>query len=372
MGQRLFKVIFFIALMVSVFFCSVSSVALADEDVGEFIGYIDTEENTQYFDLTPLADLEEDDYTGSALFQVLSQRGSMYFQYAYNDSSADRSDFLGAYVAPVYITIGFQVERGHTYSGAVSLVGSTNVDLDDNFMSSTNATAAHISSFVFNGYEEVSPESIDVSIYPVLVYQDDGEADYTININFNNYQSTYDGYVYVNVCMNFELSTMVVNSKSEWWLQRSIAVINTHATDWAGTLKDYATEAIVDSDGSLISNQTQQQQQIADQQSQQSAQQHENLVNGYDNVANDSMLSDKNSVLQGFEQQQDDAINSGQQHVADFSAQYDTAIFSSMAPSFALVSMMFNSLWNGMGQFSTVLIIGLVLCVAGYILKLKH
>lgn len=139
---------------------------------------------------------------------------------------------------------------------------------------------------------------------------------------------------------------------------------------WTATLPtEYNEGGIITEQGALD---REQQKQIADQQAQQSQQQHENLVNGYDNADNNSMLSDKNSVLQGFEQQQNQAISSGQQHISDFSAQYDTAIFSSMAPSFALVSTMFNTLWNGMGQFSTVLIIGLVLCVAGYILKLKH
>ena len=369
MGQRLFKAIYFIVLIVSVSFCF-SFTALADETSSgdELVAYVDTVENTQYFDLSVVADLMEDDYTGSAVFQVLSQRGSMYFQYqAINGSGYN---YLGAYVVPVYLTIGFQVEMGHTYSGAVSLPCHTKISLDDNFNEGIDSNLSVISSCVFSGYTEISPESVDVSLYPVLGANN--EFDYTVNINFNNYQSTFNGYVYCNVILNFDMSTTVYNNYKQNWTQRSVAVVNTHATDWAGTLKDFATDAIIDSDGSLIKNQTIQQQQIANQQSQQSAQQHDNLVNGYDNAANDSMLADKNSVLQGFEQQQDQAISGGQQYVADYSSSFSTALLQAMAPAFMMISTWFNDLWSGMGNFSTVPVVGLMLCVAGYILKLKH
>lgn len=377
MRLRLFKAISCVALMLSVFFC-ISFPVLADETVSseeELVGFIDSYANVQTFNLAPLADLEEDDYTGAALFQVLSQRASMYFQYqgfTFKDQGYSKAEgnYMGAYKLPVYLTIGFQVERGHTYSGAVSLTGNTVASLDENFKDNVDSNQTYIGSFVFSGYDEVSPESVDVSVYPVIVAGSD--ADYTININFNNYQSTFDGYVYVNVTLHFDLATIIYSSKNPWWVQRSVAVVNTHASDWAGTLKDYPTNAIVDSDGSLIYNQTVQQQQIADQQAQQSEQQHNSLINGYDNAANDNMLSDKNSVLKGFEQQQDQAMSNGQQYVADFSANYDTAPLQAMAPAFMMISTWFNDLWGGMGNFSTVLIVGLMLCVAGYILKLKH
>ena len=377
MRQRLIKAIFGIALSVSVFFCSygfahAEETSESEEDI---VAYIDSNPNLQTFDLSPLRELEEDDYTGGALFQVLSQRASMYFQYqgfTFKDQGYSKAEgnYMGAYKLPVYLTIGFQVERGHTYTGSVSLTGSTVASLDDDFLYQMDSNQTYIGSFVFSGYDEVSPESVDVSVYPVIVAG--SEADYTININFNNYQATYDGYVYCNLTLNFDLATIIYSSTNPWWVQRSVAVVNTHASDWAGTLKDYPTEVITDSTGSLISNQTQQQQQIADQQAQQSAQQHQDLVNGYDNAANDTMLADKNSVLQGFEQQQDQAIDSGQQYVADFSANYDTAPLQAMAPAFMMISTWFNDLWGGMGNFSTVLIVGLMLCVAGYILKLKH
>lgn len=365
MRQRLIKAIFCIALSVSVFFCF-SSLSLADEvDTvsDEVVTFFSVEGVSEEYDFSLLADLDEDDYTGSALFQVLSQKTHLTFLHTGLNPWTEKYHLVSVQSVPVYLTIGFQVERGHTYSGAVITKGTTKL---------TSQITSTIESFTLEDVSFVSPDDIDVSMYPVLIYPSDIEASYTFNINFNNFQATYDGYVYINVVMHYNLQLSNSEALHAGYYPASGVVANTHASDWAGTLKDYATDAIIDSDGSLIKNQTIQQQQIADQQAQQSAQQHDNLVNGYDNAANDNMLADKNSVLQGFEQQQDQAISGGQQYVADYSSSFSTAPLQAMAPAFMMISTWFNDLWSGMGNFSTVLVVGLMLCVAGYILKLKH
>lgn len=365
MRQRLIKAIFFIALSVSVFFCSYGF-AYAEETTEseeDLVAYIDSNANTQFFDLSPLADLEEDDYTGGALFQVLSQRASMYFQYqgfTFKDQGYSKAEgnYLGAYKLPVYLTIGFQVERGHTYSGAVSLVGSTAASLDEDFLYQMDTDQTYIGSFVFSGYDEVSPESVDVSVYPVLIYG--SEADYTININFNNYQSTFDGYVYVNLTLHFDLATIIYSSNNPWWVQRSVAVVNTHATDWAGTLKDYPTNAIVDSDGSLIHNQTIQQQQIAEQQAQQSAQQHENLVNGYDNSQDKANQEFFDSVLSTHESQEHALLEEAMTNVSD--VEMDLSWVDRLTATFSFIRTVFMAIVTASGDFG--ILITVTLCFA--------
>lgn len=381
--QRLSKVIYCIALSVSVFFCTFMTV-LADETEettteqsgselqdGDIAGQVVVEGASQEFDLSIAAELGSYDYTG--VTSIHTQKTYGWVQYS-NLVGSDINAYHGLYTFDTSVPVLFRmaVERGHTYSGQIYFM------LHVNFPDLTNEgiTKAYRGVNISGFEQQSSYDGVSVSYYGFVNFGDggySGTCDVTVCVTFDNFQPTFSGDLNVNSMFNIsggvQVRTTVGNTlTAAIWPVFACTV----STDWAGELYDYPTDAIIDSDGTLIKNQTIQQQQIADQQAQQSAQQHDNLVNGYDNAANDSMLADKNSVLQGFEQQQDDAINSGQQHVADFSAQYDTAIFSSMAPSFALVSTMFNTLWNGMGQFSTVLIIGLVLCVAGYILKLKH
>lgn len=129
---------------------------------------------------------------------------------------------------------------------------------------------------------------------------------------------------------------------------------------------------IVSSIDSNAQKQMEQQQQIADQQAEQSKKQHDELVGGYDSSSNDAMLSDKNQQLLDYEAKQDAAFDSANAGVMDFQQHYDTSVFVNLAPSFALISIWFNSLWGGMGSYSVVLVISLALCVAGYILKIKH
>lgn len=123
---------------------------------------------------------------------------------------------------------------------------------------------------------------------------------------------------------------------------------------------------------SIAQQEMKQQQEIAAAQASQSAEQHENLVNGYDNTANNAMLQDKGNQLAAYEASQDAAFDSGQKYVTDFSSQYSTSAFTSLSPSFILLSGWFNRLWSGLGNFTSILTVALVLCVAGYILKIKH
>lgn len=118
--------------------------------------------------------------------------------------------------------------------------------------------------------------------------------------------------------------------------------------------------------------QMQQQQEIAAAQASQSAKQHEQAINGYDNEANNAMLQDKGSQLAAYEASQGAAFDTGQKYVMDFSTNYSTSAFHNLSPSFILLSGWFNRLWSSLGNFTSILAVALVLCVAGYILKIKH
>lgn len=336
MRQKLIKVILIVILSVSVFF-SFNLVAFADDSIAEdWDGYFE-------FDSSPVMMVEF----------VASNN--------LNNSTAYTGKWSGSTTARLTIR---GLQQGYSYTG----FGYIDVPYERMYY---DQTALYSTANIFCT-DVLTPDGISISFFQI--HSSDASLSQTLRIYFyfnNYYHVPKENYAIVSFVTNIEQGVTTTSGGS---IQAYYFRSAPDDYDWAGTItfQPLNADPNISDVYYMGEQQMQQQQQIADQQAQQSAQQHDNLVNGYDNAANDSMLADKNSVLQGFEQQQHDAINSGQQYVADFSAQYDTAIFSSIAPSFALVSTMFNTLWNGMGQFSTVLIIGLVLCVAGYILKLKH
>lgn len=369
MRQRLFKAISCIALMVSVFFCNPLNV-LADDSFG---GDIVVEGVSQEYDLSTLAELGPNDYTG--VTSIHTQTSYAFYEWSNRNLGDPFENFehFTNFTVDVPVNFRLDVERGHTYSGQVYF--QLHVTFPD---PSTSQFVWRYSFVGLGGFEQQSLyDGITVSYYGFVNFgtvMNSGTCDVMLCVTFDNYQPTFTGTLNVNSSFELvgSLQTMKSPSGQNYAGIPRLYCPCSVSSDWAGELYDYSTDVIVDSDGSLIKNQTIQQQQIANQQSQQSAQQHDNLVNGYDNAANDNMLADKNSVLKGFEQQQDQAMSDGQQYVADFSANYDTAPLQAMAPAFMMISTWFNDLWGGMGNFSTVLIVGLMLCVAGYILKLKH
>lgn len=127
----------------------------------------------------------------------------------------------------------------------------------------------------------------------------------------------------------------------------------------------YSTDSRLYSDSSPIVD-------AIDALAEQSKKQHEEIKDGYDNSNDNAMLEDKNQQLTDFEAIQGSAFDSANAGVADFHSSYDTTVFTNLTPSFALIAVWFNTLWSGMGSFSVVLTVSLVLCVAGYILKIKH
>lgn len=397
--QRLSKVICFIALVISVFFGSFS-VAFADDSdsvglqEGDIVGGVEFTDASQTFDLSLAAELGPYDYVGAT--SIHTQKSYAWLKWS-NYTGNTISAWHGAYTFDASIPVLFRldVERGHTYSGQIEFM--LHMEFPD--INTLNDHQYQYMRVSLSDFEQQSKfEGITVSYWGFTnfsSYSTSGTCDVTVCINFDNYQPTFTDTLNINSMFNLTGHIVCLDTVPNTNTANVFPVINCSvSTDWAGELYDYPTDAIVDSDGSLIKNQTeqqaqislqemqqqsqisqqemQQQQQIADQQAQQSAQQHDDLVNGYDNAANDNMLADKNSVLQGFEQQQDQAISNGQQYIADFSANYDTAPLQAMAPAFMMISTWFNSLWGGMGNFSSVLIVGLMLCVAGYVLKLKH
>lgn len=339
MRQRLFKAVCCIALMVSVFLVSFST-AFADE-------------------------LDINDYDPD-----FSSGDNVTRNVIITNTYSNRA------VGEAYISnyCQFVLKGGFVYTGRLSV----------KFGLVCNP-ASFVGGYTTNAIDySVTCSSPEVGVAYRLDASDNDEYAIYADLSFNGFYCESDLPITASLSMFLQCAGDVSNVSSVTYFLGTVTLLSAGdyvSSDWTASLpSDYNVGGVItdaanqqmQQQSQISQQEMQQQQQIANQQSQQSAQQHENLVSGYDNAANDSMLADKGSVLQGFEQQQDQAISSGQQHVADFSAQYDTAIFATMAPSFALVSTMFNTLWNGMGQFSTVLIIGLVLCVAGYILKLKH
>lgn len=145
-----------------------------------------------------------------------------------------------------------------------------------------------------------------------------------------------------------------------------------YISDNVGAFIDNSTTTIINNADDNNKAVMEQQQQIADQQAEQSRQQHNEQLRGYDNSSDNAMLDNKNQELTDLENMQDSAFDSANAGVIDYQKNYDVTPFVNLAPSFALIQVWFTLLWSGIGPFAPVLAVSLSLCVAGYIIKIKH
>ena len=286
MRQRLIKAIFCVALSVFVFFCTPVA-GLADEiEEGNVCGEIVIEGSSQEYDLSTMAELGENDYTGSTSIHTQTSYGLMTFTNTVGNEVQSYQGLM-SFDVPVPVLFRMAVERGHTYSGQIWFV--LHMDFPAN---TTDGTYRYKTIMLKDVHQQSFYDGVTVSYYGFQnmgMNSVSGECSVVVTVTFDNFQPTFTGDLNVN--SNFTLSGVTQRTDYTQETFSSVPMFKVTcsvSSDWAGELYDYDTDAIVDSDGSLIKNQTIQQQQIADQQAQQSQQQHQDLVSGYDNAGNDS------------------------------------------------------------------------------------
>lgn len=346
MRRGFFKIIVCIVVAISVFF-SHSLIAQAADDLGYFDG------SMTFVGLSGLTC----SYVSAIGTQVTNPT-------LYKTASGDL--LLGYFVA--------EFEQGHVYNGYLQF------DIPVSYAAS--ATGASYFRISFGSVYQSGDGWYSFTRSAFNSSSESGSASVTAFIGFNNLVISATANYRIPVYLHVDSFSMGTNQNADTFL----SLYPSRTSDITNVLYDdliAGDDAGGDSVQNYIYNQTQiiekndqaamqQQQQIADQQAEQSRQQHEDLVSGYDNSANNNMLQDKDNQLQQMESLQDQAFVNANTGVTDFQSNYDTSVFQQLAPSFMMVSLWFNELWSGMGSFSVILSISLVLCVAGYILKLRR
>lgn len=274
------------------------SVALADE--GEEFSVVSLEGTEYTVQMTGTDDSY--DYQGATTMSVSNALGIVRFTNMLGQQLSTKNGFV-TFDLDVPVTFSLAVERGYTYSGQIEF--PVKIDLKDVDDASWNYRYWR---FNLSDVVEISDyENITVSyrnytnINTTFEY---GDVQLWLVFTLDNYQPSFTGNLYFNTMLHFE-STMQVQSSIPA-NNTAIPALNLTATvpsDWAGSLYEYPTQVITDSTGSLITNQTQQQQQIAQQQQQQSQQQHEEMT---EKVEESTNIIDKgldrlgNTILDGI------------------------------------------------------------------------
>lgn len=292
----------------------------------------------------------------------LSSNETKYYSFA-----GEREVFAG------YLTCEF--ESGHTYSGIISFSLPFTV-MAGNYISDFRSGSVSFSSHqsLYGGSVEVFVVGNPSVTYSNLPYSGAFQVRYSFYNFTPNATSDYRFPLYIDVAGTGITSTypgifsytLGFSSPSSYTcgLYDDVLISDGGSVQW---FVDQQTTIIQEDNQAMM----QQQESIANAQASQSAQQHEELVSGWDSSASDSMLQSKSDQLASYESQQDSAFNTGQEYVSDFASNYDTSNLNDLKSSFVLLSGWYTSIWNGMGNFSVILAVALVLCVAGYVLKLR-
>lgn len=310
-------------------------------------------------DIDSLA-LEPDDFLGDFSLSLSNN----FFVANQSSLSLDNGSYTATYVADVTVRAGLSgLKPGYSYYGSVG-----------NYVILSYTPSSLISSYrVFcSAYGDSTPDN--VTTYTTF----QSASNPSVYDNSLGISAQFFYFVPVRTTFYFDVYMHVYVTLQSTSVPPAYVRLNvSYASDFSSSLKfvlptntDSVLGGLYDVNDTLQS-QMQQQESIAAAQESAAQARQDQLVNGYDSAANDSMLADRGSQLGAYEAQQDSAFQMGQGFITDFSSNYSTSAFTAMSPSFILISDWFNQIWAGMGSFTVLLSVGLVLCVAGYILKLR-
>lgn len=377
MRQRLIKAIYCIALSVSVFFCtySISLAAEQEEETevsdSEVIGQVELIGDIATFSTGD--DGMENVYQGAVTMQVYNAVGVVNFTNMTGSELTLKTGF-SSFDMVIPVVFRMEVERGHTYSGQISFP----VTLD---IHATDGTTGHSERWARFGIFDVDLvseyENVALSYYdyqPIYTTFENGSTGVWVNFVMNNFQSSFDGTLTLNAHLYFKASTQTLETTQVKMAYVPLFTLTASIpTDYAGDLYDYPTAVITDSTGSLISNQTQQQQQIADQQAQQSAQQHEDLKNGFQDDTYNSNVSNAGSSIDNYVNLESDLMNDKNQQVVNYADQaFKLDSVQPYANAILACSTFYTAIWNSFGEFNIVFVVILALGVAGLVLGLTR
>lgn len=139
-----------------------------------------------------------------------------------------------------------------------------------------------------------------------------------------------------------------------------------------GSLKNSSISA-----GGAVSNDTQQiidnQEQIAASQEAAESERHEDTLHGWDDSEASGIQESQAAQLEGYEQQQDQAMSGAQGQIDDFTDDnFNTDVFTNNVMALGVVGTMFNDFWLSFGQYTSYFVLCLAIGVAGYIIKVRR
>lgn len=376
MRQRLIKAIFCFALVISVFFCT-HSVAFADDtdiisDSNVSVVSEISVNATEIELVSSYSELPDYYYQGASLLKTRTSFGFIYWSNQVGNS-LKQYEARGSYEMNVPIIFQFSVETGHTYNGQIQFpltMEMRNLEPDKYpYQWSTLSLSGMTQESIYDG--------ITVSYYDILT---PGGATTTpsvtlwVAISFNNFQPTFTGDCYINAMFEIRGSMRLNYALADTSTYCPSAILDCSVpTDYVGDLFDYPTQAIVDSTGTLITEQTIIQQQIADQQAQQSAQQHEDLKEGFTDNTYNNNVSNAGSQVDSYIDIEHNLLEQQNQQMSEYA---DTAFnLNTISPyinAIAMTSTFFTWIWNGYGELNVVFVIVLAIGVACLILGIRR
>lgn len=346
--QRLSKVIWCIALAISVFLHS-SVISLGASEV----------QPTDYF---PQLDLT-----------------SEWIQMRLQDTfTSESGGVIGSLRGSCIVNMSVYLEGGYVYTGEVTRVVTYTLNGGSNdILGNGSLSYVSVPSIEFFGgdstvrasalYSWVSSEVINVFY----------------RINFNNYYVPYSCTYQTNCNVAFDAS--IIGASDSGIFNHSYYV-SSNAEDTAGFLSRYLYGDVDDANaiyniGDQITNnqqiinqeQMQQQQQIADQQFQQSAQQHENLVNGFTDDTYNNNVSNAGNTVDSYISVESELMQSQHNQVNSYiDSNFDTGLINGYLPAVTACATWYSRIWQSFGNLNTAFVVVLSLGVAALVIGLRR
>lgn len=346
--QKLTSFICFFALSFSVFFCTFSSVVLADDtDFADWDGYFSV-------------------YASPFMMVEFAAPNNL------NGSTAYTCSFNGS--TNVALTAhGFT--QGHSYSGMAYVQVYFDRQYYDHsaLYGRTNLYCTDVQ----------TPNGITLAFMELL--QNDAESTLCLGIVFyfdNYYHVAVENDLYMSFVVNVDQAVTTTSGGpiTPYYFTRPSVDL-----EWIGTVSDtkldvnpnisdvyYMGEQQMQQQQQISQQEMQQQQQIANQQSQQSAQQHEDLKNGFQDDTYNSNVSNAGNTVDSYISIESDLMQSQNQALSNYTdTAFDVNTMSPYLNAIAMCSTWYTWIWNAFGEFSVGFVVVLAVGVACLIIGIR-
>lgn len=276
------------------------------------------------------------------------------------DTTAYRATYSGTTTMRVQMN---NVQKGHTYSGIAYFdIPFTRQFAQEGYLygrAGLYCSEVSAPDGISLGFQLLSDDFVENWTVRVYVYLDEFYVSQESNVIFS---------FNVNV-------TQSVLTSSGGYLEDNYYWIGEYNGEYAGTVID----SVIDSNSQVGAaydvgqQQMNQQEQIAQEQAardesiaaeqaSQSAQQHDEVVNGFDNSEAEVGQEEFDTALNDFHDRESDILDGA---MTDINAvELDTSVFDNLVPTFEFIRLVFMSIVTATGDFGILITITLSICLA--------